>query len=105
MNALTENNWPEFVTASPLPVLVIFHSPFSAYSRRSLALLRKLEPEFSTVRFASVDVDVEEALTRQQGVQGIPAFVIYRGGTKVAFFMGERSEKRLRENLEKVFEL
>lgn len=104
MNALTETNWPELVTASPLPVFVIFHSPFSAYSRRSLALVRKLEPEFDTVRFGEVNVDAEVELARQHGIQGIPAFVIYRGGQKWAFFMGERSEKRLRENITKVFE-
>ena len=101
MNALTQQNWPEQITASPVPVLVIFHSVYSAYSRRSLALLKELEPEFWNARFASVDVDTEGELTLQHGVQGIPALVIYRGGTRVAFFMGERSEKRLRENIGK----
>ena len=101
MNAITEHNWPGLVTASPLPVLVVFHSPFSAYARRSLALLRKLEPDFPALRFGCVNVDTEDELTRQHGIQGIPAFVIYRGGTRVAFFMGERSEKRLRETIAK----
>ena len=95
MNALTQQNWSEHITASPLPVLVIFHSEYSAYSRRSLALLKELEPEFWNARFASVDVDTEGELTLQHGIQGIPAFVLYRRGKKVAFFMGERSEKRL----------
>jgi thioredoxin-like negative regulator of GroEL len=101
MNTLTEQNWPEVITASPLPVFVIYHSPFSAYSRRSLALLLKLEPQFPTVRFTSVDVDTQDNLARLHGIVAIPAFVVYRSGVKRAFFMGERSEKRLVENIAK----
>ncbi len=101
MNTITEQNWPELVTASPLPVLVIYHSPFSAHSRRSLALLLKLEPQFSTVRFASVNVDDQDDLARLHRIAVIPAFVIYRGGERRAFFMGEWREKRLVEHIAK----
>ena len=93
------------MVASPLPVFAIFHSRFSAHSRRSLAQLLAVEPEYPAVRFGSVDVDAHIDLARLHGIQGIPAFIVYLAGVKTAVFMGERSEKRLRANIEKTFEL
>jgi thioredoxin-like negative regulator of GroEL len=104
MTTLTPQNWQAFVTELSAPAFVIFHSPYSAYSRRSLTLLLKLEPQFPTVRFGSLDVDAHLDLARLHGIGSIPAFVIYRGGEKRAQFIGERSEKRLVENIGKAFE-
>jgi thioredoxin-like negative regulator of GroEL len=101
MNTLTEQNWNEVVLESPSPIFVIYHSTFTAYSRRSLALVLKLEPQFPTVRFGSVDVDRQHQLTQLHGIRSIPAFAIYRHGLKRAFFVGERCEKRLAENIAK----
>ena len=101
MTTLTPQNWHEFVTEPSAPAFVLFHSPYSAYSRRSLALLLELEPQFPTVRFGSLDVDGHVDLARLHGIGSIPAFVIYRGGEKRAHFIGERREKRLVENISK----
>jgi hypothetical protein len=75
--------------------VVCFHSPHSAYSRRTLQVLRELEPQFPSFKFGVVDVDcpTTNPLLPEFNIYGIPATCVFGSDAKVFRYVGELRTK------------
>ena len=80
------------------PAVVCFHSPRSAYSRRTVKLLEKLQHDFQTSDFWLLDADLDGFLPTLLGlgVVGLPTILVFRPGEGTDRLVGERSEKTLK---------
>lgn len=83
-----------FIAANRLPV-ICFHSPYSAYSRRTVAILQQIAPQFSAAAFglANVDGDCFQELIQRHAIVALPTVIAFRGRGNTVAFLGERSEK------------
>jgi len=75
--------------------VVCFHSPHSAYSRRTLQRLHELEPQFPSFKFGVVDVDrpATTPLLSEFQIYGIPATCVFRPAAEVFRYVGELREQ------------
>jgi|SRR5580658_10505963 hypothetical protein len=84
----------QFIGGKLLPA-VCFHSPFSAYSRRTVATLSEIEPQFASVAFGLADVDGHDfsQLTSRYAIVALPTVILFRGNGQTVLFSGERTAK------------
>jgi putative thioredoxin len=85
------------------PVVVDFWAEWCAPCRMLGPVLeREVEALGGRVELAKVDVDGAQALAGRYGVQGIPAVMAFRDGTKVDEFVGARDAGFVRQWLAKL---
>jgi thioredoxin-like negative regulator of GroEL len=84
----------QFIENKPAPV-VCFHSRLSAYSRRTVATLLEIEPQFPSAAFGLADVDRHNfaELVRHYSIVALPTVILFRGGGNIVMFLGEHSAK------------
>ena len=84
-------HFSRFVGGKLVPV-VCFHSPRSTYSRRTVATLQEIAPQFPQVAFGLADADTHEfeQLANRCAIVALPTVVLFRGQDTV-MFLGERS--------------
>ena len=71
------------VIRSPLPVVVDFYADWCAPCRTIQPALRDLASRLSgRVKFAEVNVDEAEVVTRSFGIHAIPTYVFVQSGTE-----------------------
>lgn len=70
--------------AAGRPVLMSFSAPWCVPCRRMAPTLEELEAQLEgRAGVAKVDADANTALARLYGVEGVPAFIAFRGGEEV----------------------
>ena len=78
------------------PVLVEFWAPWCVYCRRITPALEKISQQYADkLTVATVNIDDEEALARQEQIEVIPTLVLYRGGKAVASIVAPESKARI----------
>ena len=104
MITMNEKMFQEY-TAGQTPVLVEFWAPWCVYCRRITPALEKISQQYADkLTVATVNIDDEEALARQEQIEVIPTFVLYKGGKAVASIVAPESkaaiENFIREGLQ-----
>ena len=83
------------------PVLVEFWAPWCVYCRRITPALEKISQQYAgKLTVATVNIDDEEALARQEQIEVIPTLVLYRGGKALGSIVAPESRARIDEFLE-----
>ena len=86
---LSEDNWEQEVLKSDTPVLVDFWAQWCGPCRMVAPVLDQIAQEMDgKVRVAKLDVDSNQQIAYQFGVQSIPTFILFKGGQMADRMMG-----------------
>jgi thioredoxin 1 len=98
---LSEATFAEEVNGSAEPVLVDFWAEWCGPCKTIAPVLEEIAVERSgRLRIAKVDVDENQALARQYGVQSIPTMIVFKDGQEVHRIVGARGKPQLLQDLD-----
>ena len=103
---LTDENFVQEVSNSPLPVMVFFWAPWCGYCKKAMPAVDQASSIFfGEMRVYKLNIDRNKTTASQFSVRGIPDFIFFNKGKTIARKSGFRGKQWLftyiRENLEK----
>jgi thioredoxin 1 len=100
ISQLSEATFAEEVNSAAEPVLVDFWAEWCGPCKTIAPVLEELAGEQAgKLRIAKVDVDENQGLARQYGVQSIPTMIVFKDGVEVHRLVGARGKAQLLEDL------
>lgn len=97
---VTGADFEEKVADSATPTVVDFYASWCGPCRMLAPVLEELSGEFAgKVNVAKVDVDSEQELAMQFGVQSIPTLIFFKNGEAVDRVVGLASAQALRAKM------
>jgi thioredoxin 1 len=100
---VTDETFQQEVLASETPVLVDFYADWCGPCRAAAPVIEALAEEYAgKIKVVKVDVDTSSKNAVEHGVRGIPNFIVFKGGQRVAQFIGwgENRAEEIRAALE-----
>ena len=102
---VNDETFEEEVIRSPLPVLVGFHADWCAPCRIAEPVLRELSQALAgRVKFAMVNVDESDAVTRSYGIHSIPTYLFVDRGRERGRELGITAPNEFHSVLKRYFE-
>ena len=100
ISQLSEATFAEEVNSATEPVLVDFWAEWCGPCKTIAPVLEELAGEQAgKLKIAKVDVDENQGLARQYGVQSIPTMIVFKDGVEVHRLVGARGKAQLLEDL------
>jgi thioredoxin 1 len=102
---VTDETFQQEVLASEIPVLVDFYADWCGPCKAAAPVIEAIAEEYAgRVKVVKVDVDTSSKRAVENGVRGIPNFIVFKGGLRVAQFVGfgEAVAQQIREALNTV---
>lgn len=99
---VTDETFQQEVLASEIPVLVDFYADWCGPCKAAAPVIEAIAEEYAgRVKVVKVDVDTSSKRAVENGVRGIPNFIVFKDGQRVAQFVGfgEAVAQQIREAL------
>lgn len=86
---VTDETFQQEVLASEVPVLVDFYADWCRPCQAVAPLIEEITAEYEgKAKVVKVNVDTDNVNATNQGVRGIPNFIVFKDGQRVAQFVG-----------------
>jgi thioredoxin 1 len=100
---LTQSNFDQEVVRSSVPVLVDFWAEWCGPCKMIAPILDELAQEYDgRVKIGKVNIDHEQNLASQYGIQAIPTLLLFKNGQVAEQIVGLKSKRDLKANLDRV---
>ncbi len=100
---LTSGNFSAEVLESPRPILVDFWAEWCGPCKMIAPVLDELAAEYEgRVRIGKVNIDEEQNLAAQYGIQSIPTLLLFDKGQVNEQIVGLRSKRDLKSRFDRV---
>ncbi len=100
---LTSGNFSAEVLQSPKPILVDFWAEWCGPCKMIAPVLDELAAEYDgRVRIGKVNIDEEQNLAAQYGIQSIPTLLLFDKGQVNEQIVGLRSKRDLQSRFDRV---
>lgn len=102
VSSIGESDFKTYVLESEVPVVVDFWAPWCSPCRMVSPIVEELSQEYGEkVRFAKLNIDDNEDITVQFGIQSIPALVIFSEGREVNRLVGFAPKEQLKRQIDR----
>ena len=100
--AVTDGSFETEVLKSSTPVLVDFWAEWCGPCRALAPKLEEVASEMNDkVKIVKVNVDENEETPRRYGIRGIPAMILFKGGSEVGQLVGNHPKDAIVDFLKK----
>ena len=104
--AVTDDNFEQEVLNSDTPVLVDFWAEWCGPCKAIAPLVDELSDEYEgKVKFTKMDVDSNPRTPMSYGIRGIPALLIFNGGSVAKQVVGAVPKNVLKKNIDEAIEV
>jgi len=98
---LTDANFEEEVTQSPMPVLIDFWAEWCMPCRMIAPVIEELAEEYDgKIKVGKVDTDANRTVSLKFGISAIPTVMVIKGGEIAKRFVGLQTKKDLKAALD-----
>jgi thioredoxin 1 len=98
---LTNSSFEDFISSSPLPVVVKFWAEWCGPCRILGPVIEQLSSEYDgSVRFARVNVEEEAELGKRFRIHSVPCIILFRNGEFLGQVVGALPKHELRSRIE-----
>jgi thioredoxin 1 len=99
---ITQNNFTREVLQSPIPIVVDFWAEWCGPCKMIAPILDELAPEYEgRVRLGKVDIDQNQELAAQYGINAIPTLLVFKNGQVVEQIRGLRGKRELQTSFDR----
>ena len=100
---ITGDNFAEKVTGATQTVAVLFSTPQSNACQIQEPEIAAISKDYEgRVTFARINVEVQQQLTDQYHIEGVPTLIFFKGGQELYRIKGIMMRNKLRRQLEGV---
>jgi len=102
---ITDANFDKEVVGSTMPVLVDFWAEWCMPCRMQSAAVEEIAGEYDgKLKVGSLNTDDNRQIAAQMGISAIPTLLIFKDGQIVKKFVGLRSKRDLKEEIDSILE-